>query len=535
MATVAMQSESSHGPSGRPRASSYDVVVIGAGMGGLTAGALLARAGKSVLVVEAEQRPGGNARALRDGPYTFDLADHLIMGCEPDGPFGAGVTDAVLRHLGVRDRCDFVRVDAPVFEARFPGFRLGYPGGHEPYLRALVHEFPEEAEGLRRLVDVGGSVYREWLRFPMEPRMRDLVTLPWRFPTMFRYRNATLAEAIDRELRDPRAKAAYAGLSLWMILPPVRATFAMWSFMMGAYIEQGAYYCRGSFQVLADAVAEALKRDGGELLLGTRVTRILAPDRRVEAVELKGGERITARQVISGIDARETFGRLLQPARLPRRYVRRLKRAAPSEDVAILYLATDLDVRALGVPFQTCVYTGWDIDESYARATTTREVTYLDVMIPTLIDPALAPPGEHIVMLGTYPLPKDAAADAAADEQRAEEMLELAEHVLPGLRDHITHVGSDKVGPGQRYPLRRANAVYGWEVSPHHVGLKRLPQRTPIDGLLLVGHWTRPGPGVITVIASAIQAARLALGEPATRPVLPVELPVALRPAAAKR
>jgi phytoene dehydrogenase-like protein len=325
MATVPIHKESTPMSAGGPRASSYDVVVVGAGMGGLTAGALVARAGKSVLVVEAEQQPGGNARALRDGPYTFDLADHLIMGCEPDGPFGAGITDAVLRHLGVRDRCDFVRVDAPVFEVRFPGFRLGYPAGREAYLRALADEFPQEAEGLRRLVDPGASMYGEWLRFPMEPRMRDLFTLPWRSPKLFRYRNATMAEVIDRELRDPRAKAAYAGLSSWMALPPARATFAMWSFMMAAYIEQGAYYCRGSFQVLADAVAEALKRDGGELLLGTRVTRVIAPGRRVEAVELEGGERINARQVIAGVDARETFGRLLE------RYVRRLKRGAPSE------------------------------------------------------------------------------------------------------------------------------------------------------------------------------------------------------------
>ncbi len=532
MATVSIHKDSSPVSAGGSRAGSYDVVVGGAGMGGLTAGALLAGAGRRVLVVEAERQPGGNARALRDGPYTFDLADHLIMGCEPDGPFGAGITDAVLRHRRVRDRCEFVRVDAPVFEARFRDFRLGYPAAREPYLRALAREFPQEAEGLRRLVEPGTSVYREWLRFPMEPRMRDLVTLPWRFPKLFRYRNATMAEVIDRELRDPRAKAAYAGLSAWMALPPARATFAMWAFMMAAYIEQGAYYCRGSFQVLADAVAEALKRDGGELRLGTRVTRIIAPDRRVEAVELEGGERISARRVIAGIDARETFGRLLQPARLPRRYVRRLKRGVPSEDAAVLYLATDLDVRALGVPFQTCLYADWDIDEGYARATR-GEVSYLDVMIPTLIDPALAPAGEHIVILTTGPLARTAATDGARDEQMAERMLELAEQVLPGLRDHITHVVSDKSGRGQRYPLRRTNAIYGWELSPRQVGVKRLPQRTPINGLLLVGQWTQPGPGVMTVIASAIQAARIALGEPANAPVLPVALPTGAKPATA--
>ena len=66
----------------RARESTYDVVVIGGGIGGLTAGALLARAGKKVLVVEAQAQPGGYAGAIRAGEYTFDRADHLIMGCE---------------------------------------------------------------------------------------------------------------------------------------------------------------------------------------------------------------------------------------------------------------------------------------------------------------------------------------------------------------------------------------------------------------------------------------------------------------------
>jgi phytoene dehydrogenase-like protein len=83
---------------GGPREGSYDVVVVGAGIAGLTAGALLAVAGRRVLVVEADTEVGGVARAIRHGPYVFDRADHLIMSCAPDSPFGPGVVDSVLRH-----------------------------------------------------------------------------------------------------------------------------------------------------------------------------------------------------------------------------------------------------------------------------------------------------------------------------------------------------------------------------------------------------------------------------------------------------
>jgi phytoene dehydrogenase-like protein len=108
----------------------------------LTARALLARAGKSVLVVEADERPGGQCARVALRGYTFDRADHLTTSCEPDGPFGQGVIDAVLRELGVRERCEFVRVDDPFYVARYPDFELSVPCGHEPYLEARLRHFP---------------------------------------------------------------------------------------------------------------------------------------------------------------------------------------------------------------------------------------------------------------------------------------------------------------------------------------------------------------------------------------------------------
>lgn len=189
---------------GEAREHAYDVVVIGAGMGGLTAGALLARAGKRVLVVDEHERPGGYARALCHGAYTVDPAVHLIWSCDPAGPFGGGVIDAVMRHLGVRERCDFIRVDDPFYSVRFPDVALVVPTGREAFLAAHLRHFPGEARGLRRLVELCAQIYREALAFPIAPGLRDWLLTPRHFPALFRFRSATLQQALDQELADPR-------------------------------------------------------------------------------------------------------------------------------------------------------------------------------------------------------------------------------------------------------------------------------------------------------------------------------------------
>lgn len=508
------------GHTGEAAESRYDVVVVGAGIGGLTAGALLARAGRKVLVVDGEREPGGYARALVRGPYTFDRADHLVWGCEESGPYGPGVVDAVLRHLGVRGRCDLRRVDDPVYQARFPGLAVSVPAGREAFLDAHLRHFPSDSGALYRVVEAAAEVYREALRFPLRPGFTDLALSPRRFPALLRHQSRTLAEVLDREIADPRLRAVYSALWSWVGQPPSRASFLMWSILLTGYVEDGAYVCAGGFQSLADAFGLGLTRAGGELLLGTPVTRVRVGHGRVQGVELAGGQRVDAAQVVANVDARDLFGRLVAADDVPGRYLHHVHGADVSISVFVVYAATDLDVRALGAQRDVIVSTFWDHERTY-RAALAGEVTNLSVLIPTLTDPSLAPPGEHLVILQAV------AADQAGlgphdDAYRVDRMLELAEQVLPGLRQHLTHL--EPVGPDSGSALHHLGPIYGWAGSPQTTGLGRLDQHTPIGGLLLAGQWTRPGPGIATVVQSGIGAARLALGVTTDAPPLPLRL-----------
>jgi prolycopene isomerase len=501
--------------------SAYDVVIVGGGIGGLTAGAFLAQAGKQVLVVEQEECAGGYAREFQHGLYNINPSLHVIMGCGPAGPSGHGLIDSALRQLGVREQCEFIAVD-PFYRVQFPDFQMDVPAGRDAYLEVHQRAFPEDAKGLGDLVSLCSQIYQEFVRFPIVPRWRDWALMPVRFPKHFRHANATLGSVVKRFLVNPRSMAAYAALWPYLALPPSRVSFLQWATMMTSYIEEGAFYCRGGFQGLADALAAGLSNHGGELVLGTRVTKIQAASSCVQGVSLESGQEIKAPVVISNIDANATFQHLLESGQVPSRYMRKLSRLEPSLSVLGLHLATDLDVHSLGVPKVTMI-APWDLDSIYTDGLSGK-VSGLGMHIPTVYDESLAPPGEHLVVLQAF-IPSDADdLSPSASARFAEELLQRAESVLPGLRDHVTFVEGLSQEGQQQYPLHRIGPMYGWAASPQQAGSRRLPNRTPVEGLFLAGHWTQPGHGIWTVVLSGINVARLVLGKDASECLWPFAL-----------
>jgi phytoene desaturase len=491
----------------RSRNDTYDAIVVGGGLGGLSTGACLARAGRSVLLVERQDGPGGNARAFRRGPYTFDPAIHVIAQ-----GFNIEFLDFYLSALGVRDRVDLLPTE-DLFGADIAGSRFRLPIGLEALTERLTEYFPGEAAGIRGFVETCAQATRESQAPPPRVALKDLDTVAAALPTLFRYRTSTLADVLDEFLKDPEAKAVCGAQWPYLGLPPSRISFMAYSGALMALTEPGPLYPRGGFQALADALEEGIRANGGELMFDTTVTKVSIDGGRAAGVVLDDGRELHAPVVISNADARQTFEKLVGVEHLPEPFTRRLARMKPSLSAFLLYSAATLDPSEHDMSHETFVYRHWDHDRTH-REILDGGLGGMWLSFPTMHDRSLAPEGEHLIIF-TALMPSDIGRPwPEAKEHYTELMLAQAEAVLPGYRDSITFVDSATPATFEHYTLAHAGAAYGWENTPSQTVPKRLDYRTPLDGLFLAGHWTHPGTGSVRCLLSGAQTAAAVLDEP---------------------
>lgn len=494
-------------PATRPDA---EVVIIGGGLGGLSAGALLARAGHRVLLLEKNERPGGCAQTFVRGDYVFDPAVHFTIDAGP-----GGYTPKLLDHLGVADRVRFVPAEL-TYRAHYPDLVIDAPPGRDRFLETHQGLFPDAAAGLERLFDMRQDLFAQLASLPQKLDPRTLEDALERCPLVFRHRLSTLGQVLGEYLPDGRAAAAIASIWPYVGTAPSRVSFLLYNQMLES-MHAGVYYPLGSFQTLADALAAAIVEHGGEVRCGSTVTKIITDDRRVTGVELDGTEAVSATAVISNIDARRTYRELLDPDLLPTPLARRLDRSTLSPSAFVLYGVLDRDPVELGLAAETLIFDDWDHERSWRELG--RRPGGIWVSVPTMIDSGLAPPGTHLGII-TSLVP--AGADGRWRERRAEatqRLLATVDAMVPGLAAAFNVVETATPDTFARYTGSDGGAAYGWENVPSQTASKRLPHRSPVDGLYLCGQWVEEGTSSLRVLTSGRVTAAMVSGDLDGEPV----------------
>ena len=499
---------------------SYDVVIVGAGLGGLTAGLTAARAGASVLVLEKNRSLGGNAGVITRDGFTFERALHQLYGMGTAGT----APNELLRRLGVLDELKFLPTD-PMLKAVYPNLEVSFPANVDDLLAELVRLFPASApqleKALSRLRRMVSSIYvaKRLMRGGelWSPRVKDFSSLrklsgALYGPVLARLQNATFEDVSRRAFSDETLRNVLGSLWLYLGLPPARVSGVMMLGMLGLYHLEGSFYIRGGSARLSEVMANAIRDAGGEIATGREVARIQCRGGRVTGVVTKDGSQAAARAVIHNGDVRLLYDTMLEEAGLPERTAGTVEELDVSVSTYRLMLGVEWQWREGKEPaYETAYFRHLDHDRNYQDILDGHPEAVLDLCVPTLLDPSQAPPGCHTVILTTLTPARDPDYWRQHGEEVRQRLLARLEQLHPGISAAIRVSATITPASLEKRTLVHRGAMYGWANSPGQSMLKRLPHKTPIKGLFLAGHWTQPGTGMTAVMQSGYLAAALAL------------------------
>lgn len=482
-----------------PPRERYDVVVVGAGVGGLVCANLLARAGLTVLLVEQHYMVGGYCSTFRRKGFTFDAATHFypLLGNPRT------LTGRLLAELGVGTR--WVKMD-PVDTFHLPdGTRFEVPADYEHYRRRLAETFPHEREALERFFDAAQRAYALGLLHYFRGRSSQALEA---------YRELTLRQALDAHIHDARLKLVLTADCAHWGSPPCRTSFVFDAMLRLSYF-LGNYYPEGGSQAFADELARLFEERGGHVLTSTLARRFVARAGRVVGVELettrgalRGRRKVACEAAVSNADLLHTLEHLVAPEDMDGAALEAARRLRPTYPCFMTYVGLrDVPVERLSEA-AGYYWDAWDPDD------VGRDALRFKIFVPTLYEPRMAPPGGQIVILQkVLDLDYAAVSDWSAHKHALEERLMAhLEAAVPGIRGHVVVHLSATAATAQRFTANFRGAMLGWEMSPEQLGDGRMDVTTPLARLFLTGHWTRPGGGITPVIVSAQRAAQAVLG-----------------------
>lgn len=476
-----------------------DYLIVGSGLSALAFGALMADAGRKVVIVEAHDTVGGYGHTFSVGPYRFNAQLHYVWNA------GEGRTvNRFLRKLGLDQEVAFVRLDPDGYDhMRIPGYALDVPSDHRELGRRLTALFPAHAAGIEGFVEELVQTDAELESIPYSFAEWPKVIKARGYRHVFRNRNASLGDVFDRHAL-PRAARTLLALQ-WpdFLLPPSRLSFFAWVKLFAGYA-RGAYYPKKHFHHVTETLVRRIEEKGGEVLLRRKASEFLLDGRRVRGVRVEHVDEhgvgtgvfdeLHGRATVCNMDPQRAASMIGFEHFSPSVRARLQYEYSPSSFVA--YCAVkDLDLRDHGFGAYNVFHADDDdlegIFEAMYRRGDYSRVSFA-MSTPTLVsdEPGDCPEGEQILELLTV---ADHARflDLKLDDPKGyrekkqqifDRMIDVIDRTyVPGIRDKLSvHVlGSPTTS--ERYVWAPAGNSYGSIMLPRQIWRDRLDHRTSLD------------------------------------------------------
>ena len=471
----------------------YDIIVIGGGLGGLTAGAKLAKEGKKILLLEQHDRPGGCATTFQRKDYTMEVGLH-----EMDGPHPGDLKVKIFKDLGLNERIQLLEV--PEFY-RFVNGRQDVVVPHDPAEaeRRLIEIFPRQAEGIKTY-------------FHHVLNARKIIAENAGSP------EKSLGHFLDSIIGDEDLKLILLGNLGYFHDDPYSISLNYYLVAQGSYYGGKASFVKGGSQMLSNALASVIEENGGTVKLNSLVTKIVYEKNRPVGVMFEGkrGKNRSicynqAAEIVVNASVPILAGELM-PGPAGNKISAEIQALKPGASLLTVYYGFRTPLKRVGnrhystFVFDPSVKTQTDIVKNNHADFDIRSFTLVDY---SQVDSALAPEGKGVGAVCCVDYLSDWENLERKDylrkkEEVAGKITSRCEQLIPGFREALEHVEVGTPLTVKRYTKNPGGAVYGFAQNPGKPTgyLNVLP-----DNLHIASAWGKFGGGFSGSIYSGYMTA----------------------------
>ncbi len=494
----------------------YNVIIIGGGLGGLTAGATLAKKGNRVLLLEQHYIPGGCATTFKRKDYVMEVGLHEI-----DGLYEHDAKSKIFEFLEVDKNINFVKIPE-FYNVKSADKDFVVPHGKTNYINSLIARYPHEEAGIKKLVNTMAGVLKEISNFPSKRWVQLAIfpIMPFMYPNVLKTSMKDLGSWLDQNITDESLKLLLQANLAYYHDDPYTMSMLYFSTAQASYICGGGHFIQGGSQKLSNYLAEVIEQNGGKVALGKCADQIIVEGDKAVGVVFKDvynpkqtKVKAYAQAVICNAAA-PLIAKML-PSQYGEKLQRKLSKYQPACSLISIYLGFNKSLKEVGVNHYTTIIPGEDVKsikdvhDNYKGAWSKKSFLFVDY---GQINAKLAPSGKSVGVIASIDYLSnwenlDDDGYKVQKEKVANQFIDRLAAVYPGIRDCIDYytVGTSKTI--NRYTLNTMGTPYGYAQIPSQSGLNRLQVRSQINNLYFASAWAFPGGGFTGAIIGGFQCA----------------------------
>lgn len=496
----------------------YDVIVVGAGNGGLIAAASSAKMGHSTLLIERHNLPGGAATSFTRGRFEFEPSLHeLAKYGSADNP---GNIRKIFDWLGID--IDFKEVpDAyRVINTGKDGFDVSMPTGVPEFIKAMAQAVPGSGESIGKFFKIAVETAQAFSEMTTNPEQIDMKKIAKKYPSFMKYGTVPYQKVLD-ELQIPK-KAQEILMAYWCYIgiPGDEFEFGYMAAMVVSYVALSAYIPVNRSHEISTALINSLQKNGGKVWFNTEINKLIVEDGAVVGVRTADKD-IYAKQVIMNVIPDIVYSKMLDSKDIPVQEIKKSNARKIGTSGLLVYLGLNKSAEELGIKdYSTFIDDNWDSHYQFDHMKNIKDNGFFIMNCLNVANPGCSPVGTSILYAtqlffgdswdnispSEYPKLKD---------KIAEELITRYENATGiNIRDNIEEIEIATPETFARYLRGPEGEIYGYFGQPWDQMIARtmsfVKEDEPIKNLHFCGGHGYLLDGYSSAYQSGLSAAKLA-------------------------